>query len=223
MERNNKVKISLKYTSKDYYDLRLSIESNEAKWNKALEILSDRFNERYFSTIHYLSSDFEGKSKDKIEQHGFAIMAINCLLIDTFYQFEYGLETSGEHNPITKDKGVGRHYTDFLRNSIPCFDGAPPSGNRDLAELFYEEIRCGILHSAQTKGCSLLTCDGDAPISYCERNGDVGIKVNVGLFSDVLERYFNNDYVRRIKDENAINRENFIKKMKFVCQEIFIE
>ncbi len=225
MERNGEAKISIKYKAEDFYNLSLSIESDEEEWNKAIDILIDRFEERYFSTIHYLSFDFKQRKKsiDKIEKNGFVIMAINCLLIDTFYQFEYGLETSSELNPITNDAGVSKHYKDFLRKAFSCFDCAPPSGKKDLAELFYEEIRCGILHSAQTKGSSLLTCDGATPVSYHKKNGKLGIKVDVGMFSDVLKQYFYRNYIRRLKDGNVRTRESFINKMEFVCREISIE
>jgi hypothetical protein len=56
---------------------------------------------------------------------------------------------------------VGVHYKDFFRQKLPeLFEKTPDHGDKDLADLFYTDIRCGILHSAQTKGCSMLACEG---------------------------------------------------------------
>lgn len=220
MERNGVGKISLHYSARDYLDINLSTTSSEEDWNRAIDILKDRFNERFFSTIHYLSTDFsrQGKTVDKIEKNGFAIMALNCLLIDTFYQFEYGLESSEELNPITNDRGVGRHYKDFLRRNFPeLFSQQPPIGNKDLADLFYTDIRCGILHSAQTKGYSMLACEGGNVTKYINQCNDVGICVDVKQFSERLEDYFFKHYLARLKHGDVATREAFINKMRYVC------
>ena len=182
--------------------------------------MTDRFKERFFSTIHYLSIDFsnQGKTIEKIEKNGFAIMALNCLLIDTFYQFKYGLKSSEELNPITNDKGVGRHYKTFLRDTFPeLFLQQPPVGNKDLADLFYTDIRCGILHSAQTKGCSMLACEGGKITQYIYKNNEVGIRVDVKQFSKRLEDYFFREYLALLRNGDITIRKAFIKKMRYVC------
>ena len=222
MERRGVGMISIHYSAQDYIALNLSVEqSSEADWNTAINILTERFEERYFSTIHYLSFDFAERRKtiEKFEKNGFAIMALNCLLIDTFYQFEYGLESSSELNPVTQDKGVGRHYTTFLRTKFPqLFTVQPRTGNKDLADLFYSDIRCGILHSAQTKGCSMLACEGGPVLDYIYRPNKVGIRVDVNQLSDMLEDYFYKDYLQRLNDRDEDTRKAFIDKMNFVCE-----
>lgn len=221
MERNGIGMISILNSSRDYANLNLSInQSSEEDWDNAIDILKDRFNERFFTTIHYLSIDFRFRSKtiEKLEKNGFAIMALNCLLIDTFYQFEYGLESSDELNPFTQDRGVGRHYTDFLREKFPRLFSIPPqSGNKDLADLFYSDIRCGILHSAQTKGCSMLACEGGLTVSYINLQNKIGIRVDVKQFSEALENYFYNDYIYRLQEGTEATRRAFINKMRYVC------
>lgn len=220
MERNGVGMISLHYSARDYLDINLSTTSSEEDWNRAIVILKNRFNERFFSTIHYLSTDFsrQGRDVEKIEKNGFAIMALNCLLIDTFYQFEYGLESSGELNPITNDTGVGRHYKGFLRRTFPeLFSQQPSVGNNDLADLFYTDIRCGILHSAQTKGCSMLACEGGNVTEYINHRNGVGIRVDVKQFSEKLEDYFFDQYLARLAHGDVSIREAFINKMRYVC------
>lgn len=64
MERNGIGMISLHYSAQNYISLNLSVEqSSEADWNTAINILKERFEERYFSTIHYLSFDFTVRRK----------------------------------------------------------------------------------------------------------------------------------------------------------------
>ncbi|MBE5954962.1 MAG: hypothetical protein E7253_00750 [Lachnospiraceae bacterium] len=218
---NGEAMISLEYSAQEYINLGLELNSSEEKWESALKMIEARFRERYFSTINYLSIDFScrANSNRKIEKNGFAIMALNCLLIDTFYQFEYGLESSSEWNPITEDSGVGRHYTNFLRLKFPeiFMNQNAINENTDLASLFYYQIRCGILHSAQTKGCSMLTCESVETVEYIYREDKVGIQVNVRSLSKALQRYFFEDYLLRLKNGDVGTRSAFVEKMRYVC------
>ncbi len=220
MERHGIGMISLKYQPKDYFDLHLRVD--EGDWDKAIEIVDDRFRERFFSTIHDLSFDYEENrvSVSKVEKNGFAIMALNCLLIDTFYQFEYGLKSSKDKNPKSGKDGVGPNYTLFLRQKFPDIFGAekPLPNGKDLADLFYTDIRCGILHSAQTKKRSMLACEGGDSLKYIyDRNGKVGVRVEVSALSEALEDYFEKDYLDRLRNGDKATRKAFIKKMQHVC------
>ena len=81
----------------------------------------------------------------------FAVMALNCLLIDTISQFYYGLLTSS-----------GRKFKEFVRDRIPNLAGDLPSPiNQPVSahnqngdpllkyeEVLYTGFRCGILHQA---------------------------------------------------------------------------
>ena len=83
--------------------------------------------------------------------YAFAVMALNCLLIDTMSQFYYGLLTSS-----------GKKFKDFVRDRIPKLAGnlptqinqpvSPHNHNGDplstYEEVLYTGFRCGILHQA---------------------------------------------------------------------------
>lgn len=83
--------------------------------------------------------------------YSFAVMALNCLLIDTMSQFYYGLLTSS-----------GKKFKDFVRDRIPKLAGnlptqinqpvSPHNHNGDplstYEEVLYTGFRCGILHQA---------------------------------------------------------------------------
>ena len=192
MEYNNDIYLSPQYTKAAYRSLNLNINSDKAIWEKAVKIVSDRINGRFLAQINQLSHD--------INTNGFAIMALNCLLVETLLQFEIGKNATPDFNRV--------QYSQFLINSFPdVFDS-------DVTTRFYLDIRCGILHSAQTKGTSKLTCDD----SYVVKFDGKGVTVSVKQFSNLLCNYFEK-YKRKLLDENqTILRTNFIKKMQYICR-----
>lgn len=192
MLENNIEYISEKYSKDDYVNLHLDINSNNDTWKIAIDIFTSRFNERYFNPIKKLL-----KCPRK---NGFAIMALNCLLIDTFYQFENGVNSTSIHN---KEK-----YVSFLLNNLSSI-----IASEDIAIKFYKSIRCGILHSAQTKDGSTLCYKSNDAIEY--RNNHNSINVNVCKFSDEMLIYFNN-YISRLNSGYLNTRKNFIKKMNYI-------
>lgn len=85
----------------------------------------ERFDERYFHPV------MDSKSK-----HGFTIMAIACLVIETLESFYQGrADTKGE------SKKMFREF--FCRNSSLGVFG-------QNSDWFFTDIRCGILHQAET-------------------------------------------------------------------------
>ena len=135
MEVKGEINIAPNYQKEDYLELKLTINSDIQSWEKAVEILKDRIYGRYLNQIALLSAD--------INANGFTIMALNCLLIETLYQFKAGKNQSQRNK---------EEYLKFLKSEFPTeFD------TYEKAKRFYENIRCGILHSAQTKGNSRLS------------------------------------------------------------------
>ncbi|MBT2764298.1 hypothetical protein [Paenibacillus sp. ISL-20] len=83
--------------------------------------------------------------------------------------------------------------------------------NENLAKKFYQDIRCGILHQAQTKGNSQLSYTSSVMVERIHN----GIRVNVLMFSEALIKEFE-DYIRLLEIGNRLARENFLKKMQFI-------
>ena len=193
MERNGVGMISLHYSACDFQNLHLKESSSEDKWNQAIDMFRDRFIERYFDPINALISD--------PEKNGFAIMAINCLMVDAFYQFEYG--------DLSTSKNT-KHYTKFLKNQLSRI-----IVDSDMALRFYKDIRCGILHSAQTTNGSMLSTECNDAIEFY--GGKSSIKVNVVKFTHAMRTYFD-DYVDRLKNGEGDLKTNFITKMNYVCR-----
>ena len=194
MESQGEIYISSRYKKEDYLSLELAINSNSSKWSKAVDILKDRINGRFFAQIDLLS--------ENVKNNGFAIMALNCLLIETLFQFQRGLNRTPSTNK--------EHYALFLCSAFPN-----DFVEQHIGERFYEEIRCGILHSAQTKGESRLS---DNYSNIAARIEDGVLVVSVARVTEILKTYFD-DYSNKLLDPTESNlRKSFVKKMGFVCR-----
>lgn len=193
METKGEVNISPQYSRDDYHNLKLTETSSKPDWECAVNIFVDRIQGRYINQIDLLSND--------INANGFAIMALNCLLIEALYQFENGLKETKNSNK--------KEYSDFLKQ----MDSTAFSVG-SVAEDFYTHIRCGILHSAQTKAESRLS-DRTGFVVAVENNVLI---VSVTGVTNLVKHHFTS-YAGRLLDSNETDlRKNFIKKMKYVCR-----
>lgn len=193
MEAKGEINISPQYSRDDYHVLNLSLSSDDSAWNSAVNILRDRIQGRYIDQIDMLSGD--------INTNGFTIMALNCLLIEALYQFENGLKETKSSNK--------ENYAKFLRKM-----DSNAFYNDEIAKKFYTNIRCGILHSAQTKEESRLT-DREGFVATIENNVLI---VSVKGVADLIKNHFDNYSVKLLNPAEIKLRENFLKKMKYVCR-----
>lgn len=93
---------------------------------KLAKFIVERFDERYFRPIY-----------DSQSKHGFATMAVACLVIETLEAFYQGLgDTKGQSKKM---------FRDFFNR---CSDFSEFSKDGDW---FYTDIRCGILHQAESR------------------------------------------------------------------------
>ena len=194
MFRENRRYISENETRDDYINLNLRPGSSAFYWDKAIEILRGRIKGRYLDPINTLVAQDANKN-------GFAAMALCCLLIETLLQFREGY-------PVTP-RGNKMHYSNFLQGQMGDVF------NRNTAERFYTDIRCGILHSAQTKNGSCLTFDNDYTVNNI---GNGVMMVDVKKMAQRLSVYFDHYCVELNDPYNTVLRLNFIAKMNDVTR-----
>ena len=205
MERDGIGYISPKFTPEDFGKLNLSLQSPVEEWEKGIKIFKDRIESRYFAPIETMLANH-----DLIEINGFAVMALNCLLVDTFYQFRepdntYSIGRRRERHR----RGNGECYANFLLTNFPFdFDS-------DSARYFYTDIRCGILHSAQTKNGSQLTYDKSYVVEIFD---DDKIRVDIVNFTNRMKGYYSS-YLMKLEQGDIEIRKAFIKQMKKICRE----
>lgn len=195
MYTNNRRYISEIDTRDAYINLDLRLGSSSDIWSSAVSMFRNRIEGRYLGPAGLLI-------QLDVNKNGFAAMALNCLLIETFMQFRNGF-------PQTPEGANKRWYVDFLVNQFGCvFD-------ETLAKRFYGNIRCGILHSAQSKGESCLTF-GTEYVARIQGNGTMMVDVQgvYNLLDDYFEKYCN----ELMNIGNAELRRNFISKMNDITK-----
>lgn len=196
MEYDGKIFISANYTKQRFINLNLTT-SSEKNWIEGIEIFEDRIKGRYLNIIQEII--------DKGNSHidGFCVMALNCLLIETLLQFKKGWKTT---------KGCNKEaYSNFLYKEFRYI-----FPEKSLAERFYKDIRCGILHSAETTNGSQLTIRQNKAISIINEEGSISVDV-IKIYEALVE-YVNN-YIRILmNNNNKRERSCFLKKMRYICE-----
>jgi len=112
--------------------------------NAIANLLPKRFEERYLDPI-----------LDSPKRHGFAVLAIGCLMVEALESFRQGWPTT--------DRKSEAAFCGFFQNHEQFRDLQP------VAHEFYRAVRCAILHQAETthgwrvrsKSGPLLEQDGD--------------------------------------------------------------
>lgn len=193
MERNGIVYVSSNTTERQFRKFNLDKRHGVRKdLEAAIDFFRDRIIGRYLRQINMLNNE--------AFDNGFTSMAICCLLIDTFYQFEHGMAQTTKNHVC---------YVDFLRNHMgDVFD------TQEKADRFYVDIRCGILHSAQTKNGSRLSAEQDYTVQCINKGPDSPISVDVKKLEERLILYFD-EYCERIRYNNT-TQSNFVKKIKMM-------
>lgn len=95
--------------------------------NEIADFINERFSERYIMPI---------KNLNPKEKHGFSIMAVSCLMIESLESFKLGYKDTKYKSKETFAKFLSTEpeFIDFI-------------GNEDE---FYTNVRCGILHQSET-------------------------------------------------------------------------
>jgi len=191
-----------KWTVKNWRDIAFA---NQEDWDKAVSIFEDRINFRYMNVITEIDSN--GKYS------GFSVMALSCMLIETLAQFYDGLENS---NDAKFPRGHPMNNTDFYsqfmtsKSFVLC-----RHFNDQQARIFYQDIRCGLLHACETGGNSKIKLrDGE---NLFRQTGGA-LTVYRKQFAKVIVDEFN-AYCSHLRanDSREELRPNFRNKMNYIC------
>jgi hypothetical protein len=126
-----KVELATKFTVGDYIEA-LSAQNREMIANG----IHRRFKERYLDPIY-----------ERRRRHGFTLMGVACLMIEAIESFRCGW-------PDTRGRGEHAFCSFFAAH----LEFAPFQAH---AREFYEGVRCGILHQAETTLGWRIRRDGD--------------------------------------------------------------
>lgn len=183
--------ISPKYSVDHWQKLTFSTED---EWQKAIDIFEDRIRGRFLEPI----SCIEGYA-----YAGFAVLALDCLLIENLQQFREG-------QTQTPDRKSQEYFVRFFtETSFSSYF------TKEMAEMFYDQIRCGILHQAEVKENSRIRMD--TPLIKYTDDGK-GLLINRKLFHQQLVREFE-AYIARLREgSNQELRVKFKRKMDYICR-----
>lgn len=187
------MKISPYFTDSDWLRLHFTDESD---WQEAIKIFRDRIEGRFFIPIQRMVG---------YKFSGFAIIALDCLLVETIQQFKKGVYET------PKGKGF-EYFEEFLTKT-----GFKAYFDKKLAMKFYKQIRCGIIHQAETKNSSTIRKADSLPLVKLSDDGE-GIVINRKKFHNQLESEFTKYLDELGKPFNRTLRENFKKKMDYICR-----
>lgn len=179
---------------------------------------------RYLNALQAL---VDADSCQPTRRLGFSILAIDCLLLETLHQFYKGYKKgrgngkviNGRVRKITKDGSSGQFFCEFLMQSSfvikPYFEHQPGA-----AIIFYQDIRCGILHSGETQNSTLIRIhkNGEDEKELFKMIGNEdGIILYRDTFQYLVKKEFS-EYCERLQDEKQKElRRNFVKKMGYIC------
>lgn len=132
------------FTVADVYDL---IQRNDRK--EVSRCVHTRFFRRYLMPF---------KEVDPACNSGFAQMAACCLMIEALESFRNGWKSTHRLKVDGKEIYGGKIFGDFFKHYSEFADFA------DLGYEFYDSIRCGILHQAETKNGWRIERDKKYPL-----------------------------------------------------------
>jgi len=209
------MRIAGRYTDQHWAALkkRLLSEPNQSLWEKAFsQYYRVRIDTRYLDPIVSI------QRRDTERGEGFAIVALFCSLVEFLESCERGynfhlIGRSGERlQPYEyNERQASSYFKEFLRTRKP-FDRLVPSA---LVDSFYQDVRCGLLHEARTKGGWYISTAWSGGALISQESGKITLFRNQLI--PALETYFS-DYQSRLL-VNPNTQEAFIRKFDFLCQQ----
>ena len=183
--------ISRNYKAEDWKALTFKTEDD---WQKAVEIFLDRIQTRYLEHI------------DRIIGHqtsGFAVLALDCTLIETLEQFRRGKRK-------TPPREGASYFVAFLTGT-----SFKDHFGEKTAKMFYKQIRCGLLHQTEAQDAQVKRNSKLPMIAHAK--GKNGLIVNAKVFHHELKEVIR-QYADELRLPAAIKaRKDFRDKMDFIC------
>lgn len=215
MNINNDIKIANNLTIKDWEDLEKSLKNEkDENWDVAFNFFEERIKTRYLNPIKaVLDSDL------KIGE-GFAVVNLQCSLIETIECFINGWKFSVKPygwfrngiEPLNKQQINNSYiFQNFFKKRIP-FKNLHIDGN-----VFFESVRCGLLHETQTKNGWKIRAKGkgksieNKTIYRNDFQNDIEVLIQKYKEAIVKGEIFD-------KMGGDVLRENFISKFNHICE-----
>lgn len=163
----------------------------EEDWGKAIEIVKDRIEGRFVQWVDKISSE---------QFSGFAVIALDCLLLETLHGFMTGQPSKGKCSVYKQFLSNRKHF---------AFDPA-------VASSFCENVRNGMMHDTETRRKWLIEMTKPEG-KIVDKVGDGSFILNRSLFHSALKRELE-DWVSSLKKGDTTLRNNLRNRMDQVCK-----
>lgn len=190
------MKIAGTFGADEWPALRKRLKADESDaWQEAAILVRQRLGGRYLEHARELLDR---------AYSGFAILAIDCAVIEALEQFRKGA-------PSTPYRKSREYYKDFFTTTR-----FKKFFTEKTAAHFYDTVRCGILHQAESKVDSLVKKSTDSFVVRLSSSG-AGVVINAKRFHEELEGALD-DYVKALLSGDTALRTLFIKKMSHIAR-----
>jgi hypothetical protein len=229
-ENSDEIRIAGDFKSKDWKKLRNDLLNDikndvpsKEKWGEAFKIFEERVTTRFLTPIKLIINHGSGGGE------GFSVVALQCILIEFFEAFYEGkiytpsrdeteIDIDSKKYKTKKEILIKQTNPNEYHSSSGLFKnflrGHPPFNqyftSNTLADRFFTEIRCGLLHEAATKGDSRI---------LMKQNGDMLIERVKGKSMIVYRNNFQNalkEFLKKYRNE-LLEKKNlqigFLRKM----------
>lgn len=182
------------------YDNAVKVQDKDQMYGlegKLIKIMKSRVQSRYLTVVK------ECIKKDD-DNWGFMIMSINCILIELYYQLENGL------NKTNDKKGT------IIKNA---FEQVVPKLDKDftteIGGQFYLDIRCKLIHQAQTNSNVALSLETPEMIYPFEKENYT--VYNPKLFFNKINDLYVDLFDRSLNENDVSLKENIIEKVRYIA------
>lgn len=209
---NKDIEIAGNKTVRDWLELKSQIEKdfgNNELWEQAFSFFEIRIQTRYLTP----AKTIQDNDSSTVAGEGFAITAIICTLIEAFESFLQGKN----YKYLKKGQKLKKHeynrssdiFADFLTKRAPF---KRHFHKRPLAQEFYQNVRCSLLHEACTKNGWKIRIDTE---DLLEKNGHT-TTLNRVLLLKFIEEYIPT-YKKLLFADNNLKKA-FVRKMNYLCE-----
>jgi hypothetical protein len=202
-EMDRLTEISSGFRVHDYHQVRPTLHANNpgtAAWTRVIAAFEARMSERFLDPIAVLATTSVTQPRMR---PGFAIMALNCLVIDSLQSFREG-------RTATNAASTAAAFKMFF-NTSPSFTIFNSNDRND----FVNGVRNALLHNGETRYDWKIRRTGSQILTRDKKTGSRILNYNL-FHAAVVSEY--HAYVRELNSDDAAIRARFLARMDALCQ-----
>jgi hypothetical protein len=190
---------------------KLRTGTYDANWEAAIAGIEGRFKERFIQPADAIQELDKNDSLAFPEGRGFAIVALDCLLLESLYGYETGERTSSS-------RATTAAFENMLTSKVLFMQAFAPRG---LAASFGRAVRNGLLHDDETRG-GWIIWRGTAGGPLVQRRPDNRLVLYRDAFHAAVKASFAEYFatLRGAQDSDGLKlRKAFIDRVNALCKE----